>query len=581
MADVQNLNNAVKSALERAVRENDLVYMSPIPSPSQLPALTGAGMVKLATPTEISEPIAWLMSGKAGMPPLFSALVPYGVHLALSIYDDRKDTVIREMDGKREELDGVAASTLQSLSLPGSLQALERPIGLPPSLIKKAEEVDSAGGVDKIRGLFMDVQRLAKSNSKLLSDAWEILDQEAHETEQLLERQPHLAETRPPSHIANQHLIGQAHQWETTIKQAADSDATVRAKWEEWRNMIEILAGGEVRDCETFADLQDIISDHVPSTTSSGQGFAALPSSVRPLRASLEELDDRMAHRAALVQEARQIAAHDDVRPEVLQEASRLAHGGSGDVKPEWFEGIFEKALGKYDKLRDDMTSQSDSQDELLEEIRQQNDAFLAQRKDDPRVQQRQRSLQDMDMAYWKWREIIDNAEEGIKFYNSLANMLHHFKEQCSQFMNARRVDVGQLAQQFQNTGFHEHPSSPPPQQPQQQQPPHQWQSPPAPPTALPPRISSAASTPQPPPPSFLANPNSSQWQSANDLLPPPPPQPVLRSGGVPTRPAPQPRVVDSPRRVTRASARNLDPIGDPDVNPYKKGTRGGGEGVI
>lgn len=151
------------------------------------------------------------------------------------------------MDGKREELDGVAASTLQSLSLPGSLQALERPIGLPPSLIKKAEEVDAAGGVDKIRSLFMDVQRLSKSNAKLLSDAWEILDQEAHETEQLLERQPHLAETRPPSHVANQHLIGQAHQWEDTIKQAAASDATVRAKWEEWRNQIEILAGGEVR----------------------------------------------------------------------------------------------------------------------------------------------------------------------------------------------------------------------------------------------------------------------------------------------------------------------------------------------
>ncbi len=25
------------------------------------------------------------------------------------IYDDRKDTVVRELDGKREELDGVAA----------------------------------------------------------------------------------------------------------------------------------------------------------------------------------------------------------------------------------------------------------------------------------------------------------------------------------------------------------------------------------------------------------------------------------------------------------------------------------------
>lgn len=135
---------------------------------------------------------------------------------------------------------------MQSLNLPGSLQALEKPVGLPPSLLKKAEEVDAAGGADKIRGLLMEVNRLAKSNAKLLSEAMDILDQEAHETEQLIERQPQLAETRPPSHIANQQLIGMAGQYDATIKQAASSDATVRGKWEEWRNMIEILSGGEV-----------------------------------------------------------------------------------------------------------------------------------------------------------------------------------------------------------------------------------------------------------------------------------------------------------------------------------------------
>lgn len=48
-----------------------------------------------------------------------------------------------------------------------------------------------------------------------------------------------------------------------------------------------------------------------------------------------------------------------------------------------------------------------------------------------------------MDQAYWKWREIVDNAEEGIKFYNSFADMLGQFKAACIQFLNSRRVDVG------------------------------------------------------------------------------------------------------------------------------------------
>jgi hypothetical protein len=64
----------------------------------------------------------------------------------------------------------LTSSALQSLNLPGSIQALERPAGLPPSLLKKAEEVESEGGVQRIQSLLTEVQRLSKSNSKLLSD---------------------------------------------------------------------------------------------------------------------------------------------------------------------------------------------------------------------------------------------------------------------------------------------------------------------------------------------------------------------------------------------------------------------------
>ena len=84
---MQNLQAAVNTALERAVRDNDLVYVSPIPPASQLASIVGAGMVKLSTPKEISDPIAWLMGRESNMEPLFSALVPYGVHLALSESD--------------------------------------------------------------------------------------------------------------------------------------------------------------------------------------------------------------------------------------------------------------------------------------------------------------------------------------------------------------------------------------------------------------------------------------------------------------------------------------------------------------
>ncbi|OCF35794.1 pH-response regulator protein palA/RIM20 [Kwoniella heveanensis BCC8398] len=560
LSDLKNLHGAVKAALDRAVRDNDLVYVSPIPPANQLAPITGVGMVKVSIPTEVSEPVAWLMGGGAGVGPLFSALVPYGVHLALSIYDDRKDTLVRELDGKREELDGVAASTLQSLNLPGSIQALERPVGLPPSLLKKAEEVDSAGGAERIRSLLKEVNRLSRANVQSLDEAMDILDLEATENESLQARQPHLQSTRQPSHIANQPLIATAQQYDATIKQAAGSDGTVKQKWEDWAELIEILAGGE-----------DTINDYVPSTSTSANGYSSLPASVRPLRASLEDLDDRIAHRARLVNQARNIAAADDIRPQVLQEATRLAHGGTGDVKTEWFEDIFHRSLEKYDRIKDEMDREGGRQDQLLEQIRSQNEAFLSERKDDPVVKERERRLQDMDLAYWKWREIVDNAEEGIKFYNSFADMLGQFKGTCTQFLNSRRVDVGQITQQFQNVTFSEPPS-----------PPAETYTPP--PSQPPSHMSPPLRAPSPPRTLSLAHPSSNQWQSSSDFLPPPPPPPILRSGGVQTQPraAPTPPADSTPRRVTRASAAaTRGPIGDTEKNPYRKGTRREGGGVI
>lgn len=187
-------------------------------------------------------------------------------------------------------------------------------------------------------------------------------------------REPQLQQTREPSNVANQHLISMAGQYEATIKQAAQSDKTVRSKWDEWAHLIAVLEGGEVRRAPAICShtvladrSKDSITDHVPSTSGSA---GTMPASVRPLRASLEELDDRIAFRAGLVSEARHLSQGDDIRPEVLQEASRLAHGGSGDVKPEWFEDIFGKGMEKYEKLLREMVDEAAKQDELLERIR-------------------------------------------------------------------------------------------------------------------------------------------------------------------------------------------------------------------
>lgn len=61
-------------------------------------------------------------------------------------------------------------STLRLLNLPASLDALERPIGLPPSLLKSAEEIRLEEGPSRIEESIENVEKLAEYNRKLLDE---------------------------------------------------------------------------------------------------------------------------------------------------------------------------------------------------------------------------------------------------------------------------------------------------------------------------------------------------------------------------------------------------------------------------
>lgn len=59
---------------------------------------------------------------------------------------------------------------LQSVNLPAALDALDKPIGLPPSLLKKAEEVRSENGPERVEKSLEDVETLARRAMSILTE---------------------------------------------------------------------------------------------------------------------------------------------------------------------------------------------------------------------------------------------------------------------------------------------------------------------------------------------------------------------------------------------------------------------------
>ncbi|KAM5535914.1 hypothetical protein V8D89_010354 [Ganoderma adspersum] len=435
--DIKSLLDIVQKNLSRAERDNDLIYHQDVPSTSALPAIQEVSMVQPLTEPGLQDPKAVI--GADGV--IFGELLGWGAQLAIAIYNDRRQNwIAEEITERARRLHDGSRSVLDSLNLPAALEALDRPIGLPPSLLKKAEEVRLESGPDRIEASIRDVETLANHNSALLDEAMEIMDQEAEDDEAF--RDTHRVSERPPSHEANTDLVGKEQRYRAVLQQARDSDELVHKKFEQWEENIIQLTWSE-------ADLEDFI----PSSTVASQTRRASADPVRAharaLRVQLEKLDDLSKSRGEVVARVSRLTGADVITPRILRAAAAMEQWVN--VQPAMFEDILDEELAKYDKFRVQLQDDERQQAELLDAVKERHGEFMRSRKEDASVKERELALQSLDLAYHKYKEIIRNLDEGLKFYNDLAVILSQFKEDCKEWVNLRRNEISTLTQALES----------------------------------------------------------------------------------------------------------------------------------
>ena len=94
LADLNGLKIKVAEDLKRAEKDNDMIYLANVPSKSELKTLDRASMAVAKKPNDIADPATSLGDRGVFGQPLFSRLVPYSVHVAASIYADRRDRIV-------------------------------------------------------------------------------------------------------------------------------------------------------------------------------------------------------------------------------------------------------------------------------------------------------------------------------------------------------------------------------------------------------------------------------------------------------------------------------------------------------
>lgn len=361
--------------------------------------------------------------------------------MAISIYEERRDrmvnqNIIQELDLLTEK----AHVLLSSIGLPGSLQAMEKPLGLPPSLVQHAEELRQSDAINRIHKSLADIDKLRAADLAAFEAGKAALAAERDENERLKVKYGTDRWTRPDSlgDAQGGKLWSNASEIEGYFQSSVSGDNMVREKLAANEKLLCVLCGSDRG-----------LMEYVPSSTQR-ETSEELKAAVGRLRSAYNDVLRLESRRRKRVERLRESASKDDIKTDILREAARLERSyPTTAIVPAHFEDFFEKRLDRlYEPELDKIAGEAEEQERLLALVERANGEFDAQRRkvEDRGLREREQALQRLDVAYFKYKEIVDNLETGRQFYNDLGRIVGQgFRDLVKGWVAQRQMDARAL----------------------------------------------------------------------------------------------------------------------------------------
>lgn len=412
---INKLEANINRNLDRAVKENDRVYLMRIPSPSSLPPLPSFSMVKPMPMNEVLD---------ASKEKMFASLVPDSSAKALSRYTEMVDDIIRTQAEKLQQGSELTRVRLKDMDLPDSILALEGHFTLPVDLKEDVEAVQISGGPAGLDAELQQLRDLRRVNQELLVQTEELLQKEAREDAQF-RGQFGTRWTRPQSSTLTKNLQDRVNRFAGNLKQAAESDARIERSVKDHAALMSIL------DCRPIESALPSLARPIMSLDANEDAV------VGALKQSLRQLETLGAQRAGLEDMLKEMKRKDDILPKLM------ASTGSQ-------EDLFKKEVSKYDPICEDIAQNIEAQEQLLFQIQAQNDQFSSLFNLEDYKASREKCYKQIQAAIAKYREIKENINEGLKFYVTLQDAITNVKQQCSDFVMTRNIQCREMMEDVQ-----------------------------------------------------------------------------------------------------------------------------------
>ena len=140
---------------------------------------------------------------------------------------------------------------LSSLNLPGSLQALEKPLGLPPQLVSHAEEMRQQDGLYRLRRSLEDTAKVKANDQAVYREGVEILGGEKAEDDAARSKYGTDRWTREPSDSAAPKIYTSLNEINGYFTSAQSSDDLIERKLRDSEAVFRVLTGTN-RDLESY-----------------------------------------------------------------------------------------------------------------------------------------------------------------------------------------------------------------------------------------------------------------------------------------------------------------------------------------
>lgn len=393
------------------------------------------------TPPQVADPYKFIGEKEEFGPALFSRLVPFSVHVAISIYEDRRDRMVnQQIIQKLETLTDNIHALFEQLGLPGSLQAVEKPIGLPQSLVQHAEEIRQADAVERVRRSFADIDKLRSNDLAIFEEGKAALASEEEEDQKLRRKYGTDRWTRPDSQTdpKGAELRGVAGEIEGYLSSSVSSDGVVKEKYAAVEDLLRVLGG-------TDRQLMDFVpSSRRPETSDE------IKHAVGKLRSAYSDVLRLESRRRKKVETLRDNAKRDDIKPDILKEAARLERQyPTTAIQAVHFEQFFDKRLDKlYEPEIQALGKEEEEQEKVLAVVERANREFEAQKRQKSNMgsREREQALQRLDNAFFKYKEVVNNIEVARKFYNDLNKIVGQgFRDQVKNWVSDRHMQARAL----------------------------------------------------------------------------------------------------------------------------------------